>query len=121
VHPSRWSQNQTRITTGMSQSISNHTHAQLFRSTPQRPDSLPTVGRPHPPLRSGRGPSFEGIRKPGPGSHTLPRPDSAEASTESQIWASGERPAWRTLLVASSFTTSRTSSSFSGEEIREPI
>ncbi len=72
------------------------------------------MGRPHPPLRSGRGPSSAGIPKPEPGSHTLPRTEPAETVTVSEIWSSGESPAWRMLLVTSSLTTSRTSSSFSG-------
>src|SRR5215217_7354928 len=99
---------------GVSQSISNQTHVCLFRSTPQRSEIISTMGRPHPPLRSGRGPSSDGTSKPGPGSHTLPRIEPAETVTVSKIWSWGESLAWRTLLVTSSLTTSRTSSSFSG-------
>src|SRR5918993_916138 len=98
----------------MSQSISNHTHACLFPSTPQRSEIVSTMGRPHPPLRSERGLGSEGIPKPGPGSHTLPRTASSETVTVREICSSGESPAWRMLLVTSSLTTSRTSSSFSG-------
>src|SRR5215203_362778 len=101
----------------MSQSISNHTHACLFSSTPQRSEIVSTIGRPHPPLRSGRGQGSEGIPKPGPGSHTLPRTAPSETVTVSEIWSSAESPAWRMLLVTSSLTTSRTSSSFSGGKI----
>ena len=70
------------------------------------------MGRPHPPLRSGRGQGSEGASKPGPGSHTLPRTEPAETLTISEIRSSGESPAWRILLVTSSLTTSRTFSSF---------
>ncbi len=98
----------------MSQSISNHTHACLFPSTPQRSEIVSTMGKPHPPLRSERGLGSEGILKPGPGSHTLPRTAPSETVTVSEIWSSAESPAWRMLLVTSSLTTSRTSSSFSG-------
>src|SRR5919202_4652493 len=98
----------------MSQSISNQTHAWLFRSTPQRSEIVSTMGRPHPPLRSGRGQGSERISKPGPGSHTFPRTEPAETLTISEIRSLGESPAWRILLVTSSLTTNRTSSSFSG-------
>src|SRR5215208_7080384 len=97
-----------------SQSISNHTHACLLRSTSQRSEIVSTMGRPHPPLRSSCGQGFEGASKPGPGSHTLPRTELAETDTVREICSSHESPAWRMLLVTSSLTTSRTSSSFSG-------
>src|SRR5918994_1560958 len=97
----------------MSQSISNQTHACLFPSTPQRSEIVSTMGRPHPPLRSERGLGSGGILKPGPGSHTLPCTAPSETVTVSEIWSSAESPAWRMLLVTSSLTTSRTSSSFS--------
>src|SRR5918998_5480521 len=98
----------------MSQSISNHTHVCLFCSTPQRSETVSTMGRPHPPLRSDRGQGSEDASKPGPGSHTFPRTELAETVTVSEIWSSGESPAWRMLLVTSSLTTNRTYSSFSG-------
>ena len=98
----------------MSQSISNHTHACLFPSIPQRSEIVSTIGRPHPPLRSERRLGSEGIRKPGPGSHTPARTAPSETVTVREIWSSGESPAWRMLLVTSSLTTSLTSSSFSG-------
>jgi hypothetical protein len=99
----------------VSQSISNQTHAQLFCSTPQRSEIVSTIGRPHPPLRPGRGRGSDGTSKPGPASHTLPRTEPAETLTVSEMWSFGESPAWRILLVTSSLTTSRTSSSFSGD------
>jgi hypothetical protein len=80
---------------------------------PQRSEIVSTMGRPHPPLMSGRGQGSEGASKPEPGSHTLPRTEPAETGTVSEIWSSGESSAWRILLVTSSLTTSRTSSSFS--------
>src|SRR5919199_6818973 len=89
-------------------------HAWLFRSTPQRSEIVSTMGRPHPPLRSGRGQGSERTSKPGPGSHTFPRTEPAETVTVSEIRSLGESPAWRILLVTSSLTTNRTSSSFSG-------
>jgi hypothetical protein len=98
----------------MSQSISNQTHAWLFRSTPQRSEIVSTMGRPHPLLKSDRGQGSEGPSKPGPGSHTLPRTEPAETVTVSEMWSLGESPAWRILLVTSSLTTNRTPSSFSG-------
>ena len=98
----------------MSQSISNHTHAHPLRSTPQRSEILSTMGRPHPPLKSILGFGSEGFLKPGPGSHTVPRTDPSQITTVSEMRWSGESPAWRTLLVSNSLTTSRTSSSFSG-------
>jgi hypothetical protein len=98
----------------MSQSISNQTHTQLFCSTPQRSETVSTIGRPHPPLRPGCGRGSDAISKPGPESHTLPRTEPAETLTVSEIWSFGESPAWRILFVTSSLTTSRTSSSFSG-------
>jgi hypothetical protein len=98
-----------------SQSISNQTQARLFRSTPQRSEILSTIGKPHPPFRPGRGRGSESTLKPEPGSHTLPRTEPAVTATESEIWSSGEIPAWRMLLVTSSLTTSRTSSSFPGD------
>src|SRR5215217_524165 len=98
----------------VSQSISNQTHAQLFCSTPQRSDIVSTIGRPHPPFRSGCGRGSDSTSKPGPESHTLPRTEPAETLTVSEIWSFDESPAWRILLVTNSLTTSRTSSSFSG-------
>src|SRR5215204_3417583 len=71
------------------------------------------MGRPHPPLKSVLGLGAEGFSKPGPGSHTIPRTDRSEITTASEICSSGDSPAWRTLLVTSSLTISRTSSSFS--------
>jgi hypothetical protein len=100
----------------VSQSISNQTHAQLFCSTPQRSEIVSTIGRPHPPLRPGHGRGSDGTSKPGPASHTLPRTEPAETLTVSEMWSFGESPAWRILLVTSSLTTSRTSSSFSGDK-----
>jgi hypothetical protein len=96
------------------QSISNQTHDQPLCSTPQRSEILSTMGRPHPPLKSVRGLGSEGLSKPGPGSHTLPRTDLPETITESKIWSFSESAAWRTLLATSSLTTSRAFSSFSG-------
>src|SRR5215210_7310993 len=98
----------------MPQSISNQTHAQPLRSTPQRSEILSRMGRPHPPLKSVLGLGSEGFSKPGPGSHTLPRTAPSEITIASEICSSGDSPAWRTLLVTSSLTTNRTSSSFSG-------
>src|SRR5215216_6179309 len=92
------------------QSISNQTHAQPLRSTPQRSEILSRMGRPHPPLQSVLGLGSEGFSKPGPGSHTLPRTEPSEITTVSEICSSGDSPAWRTLLVTSSLTTSRTAS-----------
>src|SRR5215207_4270579 len=100
--------------TVLSQSISNQTHAQPLRSTSQRSEILSTIGRPHPPLKSVLGLGAEGFSKPGPRSHTLRRTDPSEITTASEICSSAESPAWRTLLVTSSLTISRTSSSFSG-------
>jgi hypothetical protein len=74
----------------MPQSISNHTHAQPSRSTPQRSEILSTMGRPHPPLKSVLGLGSEGFLKPGPGSHTLPRTDLSEITTVSEICSSGD-------------------------------
>src|SRR5215212_5057660 len=89
-----------------SYSISNQTQAPLF---------LSTIGKPHPPCRPpGRGRGSESASKPEPGSHTLPRTEPAETATESEIWSFGKSPACRMLLVTSSLTTSRTSSSFAG-------
>src|SRR4051794_33941103 len=64
-------------------------------------------GQAHPPLKSDRGHGSEGILKPEPGSHNLPCTEPAETVTESEIWSSGESPAWRMLLVTSSLTTRR--------------
>src|SRR5215203_2124667 len=74
----------------VSQSISNQTHACRFRSTPQRSEIVSTMGRPHPPLRSGRGEGSDGTSKPGPGSHTLPCTEPDETATVSEICSSGE-------------------------------
>src|SRR5215218_7065148 len=97
----------------VSQSISNQTHVQLFCSTPQRSEIVSTIGKPHPPLWPGCRRGSDCTSKPGPESHTLPRTEPAETVTVSEIWSLGESPAWRILLVTSSLTTSRTSSSFS--------
>src|SRR5215216_3630591 len=43
-----------------------------------------------------------------------PHTEPAETLSVSEMWSFGESPAWRILLVTSSLTTSRTSSSFSG-------
>src|SRR4028118_1461159 len=98
---------------GRPQSISNQTHAQLFCWTPQRSEIISTMGRPQPPLMSDRGLGSEGTSKPEPGSHTLPRTEPDKTVTVSEIWSLGDSSACRILLVTSSLTTSRTSSSFS--------
>jgi hypothetical protein len=98
----------------LAQSISNQTHTQLFRSTPQRSEMLSTIGSPHPPLKSARGRVTEGTLKPEPGSRTLPRTASPDTATESEILSFGKSPAWRILLATSSLTAGRTSSNFSG-------
>ena len=74
----------------ISQSSSNQTQVWLFRSTPQRSEILSIMGRPHPPLRSGRGEGSDGTSKPGPGSHTLPHTEPAETVTVSEMWSWGE-------------------------------
>jgi hypothetical protein len=84
------------------------------RSAPQRSEILSTIGKPQPPLKSGRGPGLEGTSKPEPGSSTFPRTEPPLAVTTTRILSLGESPAWRMLLVTSSFTTNRRSSSFVG-------
>src|SRR5829696_8198839 len=75
----------------MPQSISNHTHAQPLRSTPQRSEILSRMGRPHPPLKSVLGLGSEGFSKPGPGSHTPPRTEPSEITTVTESRAGSVR------------------------------